>query len=104
MKFISGFSRFLSHLLNHPIKVIWLCLAFAFVNLVIDGSLLRLWSLQRERRDVVEKREKILQETAKLEMKIEKASDPDFIEKEARNRFDLVNEGDLVFVFSEVDE
>ena len=35
------------------------------------------------------------------EAQLRKARDPVFLEKEARDRFDLVSEGDLVFVFSE---
>ena len=34
-------------------------------------------------------------------MKIRNAKDPQFIEIQARDRFDLAGEGDLIFVFSD---
>jgi hypothetical protein len=37
-------------------------------------------------------------------MKLQKAKEPGFIEKEARDRFDLVSRGDLVFVFTDEQE
>lgn len=93
--------NFFESLLNHPVKVIWLCLIFAFINLIADGTLLQLWSLNRNidrlNGETVEVRQKLVQ----VRQAIEKASDPDFIEHQARERFDLVNKGDLVFVFSE---
>ena len=36
-----------------------------------------------------------------LEYKIHEAQSPEFIERAARDQFDLVKEGDLVFVFSD---
>lgn len=93
--------QFFESLLHQPVKVIWLCLIFAFVNLIADGTLLQLWSLnrniQRLQTETVQVREKLVD----VRQSIVQASDPDFIEHQARERFDLVNEGDLVFVFSE---
>ena len=39
--------------------------------------------------------------SAEFRVKLQKAKDPSFLEKEARDRFDLVSRGDLVFVFSD---
>lgn len=33
--------------------------------------------------------------------KMEKLSDPKYLEKEVRNRFDLASQGDLIFIFPE---
>ena len=92
---------FVSDTLNRPLKVVVICSFLIFVNLVLEGSLLRLWSLHREQGDLIQRQAKLSQESKDLKMKIEKASDPAFLEREARDRFDLVQEGDLVFVFSD---
>lgn len=97
------FFRSLHDLLHHPVKVLWICSGLIFVNLVIDGSLFRLWSLHRDFQSIERKTGDLTLRSEALNEKILKASDPGFIEKEARDRFDLVNEGDLVFVFSEAD-
>jgi cell division protein FtsB len=99
--FLVGFFRGLNHLLQAPQKVIWICLGLVVLNLVIDGSLFRLWGLHRDYRAIQEKIQTVEQKNAKLRMQLQKAKDPAFLEREARDRFDLVSEGDLVFVFSE---
>ncbi len=96
-----GFFRSLNNLLHSPQKVIGLCLTLVILNLIVDGSLLRWWSLHRDY-NLIQKSIQILeQQNAKLKVQLRKAKDPMFLEREARDRFDLVSEGDLVFVFSE---
>lgn len=81
--------------------MIGLCLTLVILNLIVDGSLLRWWSLHRDY-NLIQKSIQILeQQNAKLKVQLRKAKDPMFLEREARDRFDLVSEGDLVFVFSE---
>ena len=99
--FFVSIGTFIESLLNHPIKVIWLCLLFAFINLIADGTLIQLWSLNRNLERLQTETQKVKQQLVEVRGDIQKASDPDFLEQQARERFDLVNEGDLVFVFSE---
>lgn len=91
----------ISETLNRPLKVLLICSIIMFVNLVLEGSLLRLWSLHREQAELESKKSQMYLESKDLSLKLEKASDPAFLEREARDRFDLVSEGDLVFVFSD---
>lgn len=42
--------------------------------------------------------------TGEIQMKIKKAKDPQFIEIQARDRFELAEEGDLIFVFSDTED
>lgn len=81
--------------------MIWICLGLIVLNLVIDGSLLRLWSLHRDYESTQEKIQILQQKNQEMKLRLAKAKDPAFLEREARDRFDLVSEGDLVFVFSE---
>ncbi|MCB0411262.1 MAG: septum formation initiator family protein [Bdellovibrionales bacterium] len=89
--------------LNSPVRVLGFCSLILLTNLVLDGSLYNLWSLHSDQKQLHLKGERLSNELGQLEMKIQRASDPAFMEREARDRFDLVSEGDLVFVFSDED-
>ena len=103
-RFLFGFFQKLHQLLQAPQKVIWICLGLTVLNLVLDGSLFRLWSLNRDQTSIQEKIEILQAKNTELKNRLKKVKDPAFLEREARDRFDLVSEGDLVFVFSEEEE
>jgi cell division protein FtsB len=71
------------------------------LNLVLDGSLLRLVILYRDQGEIQKSLADLSVQTRELKARLKHARDPAFLEREARDRFDLVSEGDLVFVFSE---
>ena len=96
-----GFFQGINGLLQAPQKVIWVCVGLIVVNLIIDGSLLRLWSLNRDHEATQEKIHILQTKNQEMKIRLAKAKDPAFLEQEARDRFDLVSEGDLVFVFSD---
>ena len=81
--------------------MIWICLTLLVLNLGIDGSLFRLWSLYSEHANILRNTSTIETQNRDLRARLQTARDPAFLEREARDRFDLVSEGDLVFVFSE---
>lgn len=99
--FLIGFFRGLNNLLQAPQKVIWICLGLLLLNLVLDGSIFRLIDLYRDDAVIHKKIAALEKQTAELKGRLKRARDPAFLEREARDRFDLVSEGDLVFVFSE---
>ena len=74
------------------------------INLVIDGSLFRLFGLYRDQERLKQNIELLKSRSTELRSKLQKAREPAFLEKEARDRFDLVSEGDLVFVFTDEQE
>ena len=86
--------------LNSPTRVLTVCLGLGAATLVLDGTLLRLWNLHREARRIEGNIGKIEQSSKILEVQIRKAKKIDFVERQARDRFDLVGENDLVFVFT----
>lgn len=88
-------------LLQSPIKVLWICLALAFANLVLDGSLYRYYVLSKDLTETREKMNSLAQSNNDLDSQIQKMKDPSHLERVARERFDLVKENELVFVFSE---
>lgn len=100
-RWIFGFFNGLGHILNQPLKVFWLCAILSFLNLIADGTALKLYGLHRDQAEMEAKVQDLKAKSKDLEFNIKKASDPAFLEREARDRFDLVEEGDLVFVFTE---
>lgn len=72
--------------------------------MVIDGSVFRLMSLYREDAKIQAGIQSVQNQNQDIRDRLHKARDPAFIERVARDRFDLVSEGDLVFVFSEEGE
>lgn len=99
-----GFFRTINDTLQTPQKVIWICLGLIVLNLILDGSLFRLWSLHRDHVSIQANIKNLERLNADLKGRLQKARDPAFLEQEARDKFDLVSEGDLVFVFSEEEE
>lgn len=99
--FVAKISRLVSDFLQQPLKVLIVCLGLVFAGLFVDGSLLRLWVLHRDSQELEERMVNIVAKSNELAAKIKQAKDPQFIEIQARDRFELAGEGDLIFVFSE---
>ena len=98
---IRGVLNWFNELFHRPIRVFWICVGLGAIGVVLDGTAIRLWSLHREH-DMIETRISSAKVRSRaLEYKIHEAQSPEFIERAARDQFDLVKEGDLVFVFSD---
>ncbi len=100
-KFFVQFFRLVHGFLEKPNQVFWTCVGIAVINIILDGSLFRLWGLYRDHKDVQTQVAQLQLSTEEMTMRLKKAKDPSFLEREARDRLDLVSEGDLVFVFAE---
>ena len=77
------------------------CLIMVFLSLVVEGSLLQLWRLHRQSSLLQNKISEVEKISAKIKMKISRASDLRYIDQQARDRFDLVGKDDLIFIFSD---
>jgi hypothetical protein len=86
---------------HHPVKILWLSLAGAAVGVVLDGTAIRLWSLHRQHDTLQVRLSGARVRAREMDFKIHEAQQPEFIERAARDQFDLVKEGDLVFIFSD---
>ena len=82
-------------------KVIGFCLIIAVTSLIFEGSLFQLWSLHRDQTELGQKIALLQAKNKSLEMKIERVTDPHFLEFEVRDQLEMVEKGDLVFVFTE---
>lgn len=87
--------------LDHPTRVATLCLVFLAVTLILNGNLWRLWGLHRDFDHLSQQIIDTNHSSRLLEAQLKQAKDPNFIERQARDRLDLAGEHDLVFVFAD---
>ena len=99
--FFAGMAKVVSQFLQRPIQVAIVSIILVTAGLLFDGSLFRLWRLNRDSAELNSRMSKLRADSRVLDKKIKKAKDPNFIELEAREKFDLASEGDLIFVFSD---
>jgi hypothetical protein len=88
-------------LLNQPLKILLICLTFATVSLLFNGTFLQLYRLHRDRDVLHEQIRSTKMQIIDLDQQLKMAKDPVFIERQALDNYDLADENDLVFVFSE---
>ena len=95
------FFYFIKEFLNQPL---WLLIAVSSIvcmHLFFDGTFLRMWHLYNSRK-VLENRIKDIQNKNLLvEERLKKLSDFQFLEREVRDRFNLVGAEDIIFIFSD---
>ncbi len=96
---LTGFGHGVRRFLHKPSQVLLVCLAFATLSLVFDGILWRLWGLRRDHERLTTDLIHIQGDLKSLGLQLKQAKDPSYIERQARDRLDLVGENDLVFVF-----
>lgn len=87
--------------LNKPAKVFFVCLFFVAALLLVNGTVWRIWGLRRDLSTIQEQIDASKQLAKSLDMQIKQAKDPSFIERQAKDKLDMVGEHDLVFVFSD---
>jgi cell division protein FtsB len=98
---VRRFATTFRNFLNHPGKVATLCVICFAVTLILNGLLWRLWSLRRDYARLTHEISSTQSGIEKLTEQLKQAKDPSFIERQARDKLDLVGEKDLVFVFSD---
>lgn len=86
-------------ILNSPRKVLLFSLIFLFINMMSTGNIVKLLNLKNELDRLGFVLEKNKLEIEQIEQNISKSKDANFIERQAREKLDLVEEGDLVFIF-----
>lgn len=86
-------------LLHNPWKVLVGVVIFTGVSLLLNGSLINLYRLNRDQKILTEQIESTKLQLADLDRQLLRVKDPTFIERQALDNFDLAGEDDLVFVF-----
>ena len=99
MKTIKRIAVSVRESLNSPGRILGFCFGFFILTLSLNGVPLRLWGLYRDMDRYNEEIIKAELAIKELSVKLSQASDPLYIEKQARDRLDLAGENDLIFVF-----
>lgn len=98
---LTAWTRRFHDLLHRPLWVLWICVGLGSASVMLDGSFIHLWSLHRNLAGLNRRIDESKRRLRQLEFQIHEAKQPQFIEHQARDQFDLVKEGDLIFVFAE---
>jgi cell division protein FtsB len=81
-----------------------ICAAFLIFTLFVQGSFLNFFKMKQYKAKITQEIATVQVISKDLKSKLEKVNDPKFIEKQIKEKFDFVKEGDLVFIFSESKE
>lgn len=99
--FIHDWAYSIKRTLYSPLKVAAFCTIILFLALILNGSLWKLWGLHRDYQRVLLAIEQTSNESNNLDLQLKQAKDPSFIERQAKDKYDLAGDQDLVFVFSD---
>jgi len=87
--------------LEKPYHVFIVCSIFILFNVVLDGTLFQIRKMYLNRKYINQKIVEIQTKDQVLVEKLNNLSQPIYLEKEIRDRFDLAGQGDLIFIFSD---
>ena len=91
----------ISDFVQYPVRVSITCLVFVMAGLLLDGTLFHLWRLNHDSGEIAGRISQLRTETMKIDNELRQTRDPNFLELQARDRLELANKGDLVFIFSD---
>lgn len=85
--------------LRQPQRFFFLCLAICFFTLVFDASLWRLYALHKQEQILRNRIHLANEATRTYQGLIEQAKDPHYLKKLAREKFDWLEEDELLYLF-----
>lgn len=86
--------------LYQPYKVFIVCLCVLCGSLLLNGTLWKVWGLYRDEAKFKTEIVKAQKDAQALTAQMTVVKDPQYIERLAKDKMDLVGENDLMFVFS----
>ncbi len=87
--------------LHEPRKILVYCFIFFIFYCLLNGSWIRLYKLNKDANLISSQIVDIENQISQLNTSMKKAKDPNFIERQALELYDMANEEDLVFVFAD---
>ena len=87
--------------LNRPVWLLIFCSVVVFTHLVFDGTIVSMWHLYNSRKVLENRIMDIQVKNTLVKERLNKLSDSQFLEREVRDRFNLVGEKDIVFIFAD---
>jgi len=94
-------SQALHNFLNSPIRVFWAGVLFVGASLIGSGSALTLYGLHRDAAQIHQQMRESQIKISSLEKALKQAQDPNYIQRQALDRYEMAESDDLVFVFSD---
>lgn len=91
----------LQYWLNQPKKVFATALMLLVITLFLNGTLWKLWGLNRDQKTIMDQSAQAQAQIIQIDKQLKQAIDPMFIERQALDKMDLVDDHDLIFVFPE---
>lgn len=89
------------YLFQSPKRMLIICSVFLFSGLILSGDLFKLIKLIRHKDALAARITKVEVAKQEIKSKIKESSSQEYIEREATERFDMVQDGDLIFVFND---
>ena len=86
---------------NRPFWVFVVCMFGVSSHLSCSGALARIWNMGVKQKQLTGRLTDLKQKNHLVEEQLSRLSDRHFLEQEAKSRFNLVGERDIVFIFSE---
>ena len=91
--------------LDRPFWLLVVCFAVVCMHLIFDSTMLRMFHLYNSQKVLENRIANIQIKNALVEERLNKLqSDSRFLEREVRDRFNLVGEEDIIFIFSDEDK
>ncbi len=85
--------------LHQPRRVFLFCATVFVLTLFLNGTLWKIWGLTKDKKNIQEQIQQAQVSIFDIEKQMKQAKDPYFIERQARDKMDMVSENDLIFVF-----
>lgn len=100
MKLLVSGSELVKEWIHSPLKIFFICAVFLLSHLIIGGNFFNLVRLKKDEKLLAQQLIDVAAQINNLKAKIIQARDPIFLENLAKDRLDMANEDELVFVFS----
>ena len=91
---------FIEKLLMSPQIVLIVCSILVIFHLIIDGTAVKIWKLSQKEAYLTHKISHLKEKSHNISLKIQRNYMPTYLEKMAREQFDMVKDQDLIFLFS----
>lgn len=88
-------------LFESPRRMIIMCCIFVFFGLGLSGDLFRLIKLTKYEETLKNRIQSVQVQKKEIKAKIKESISKEYIEREAFQRFDMTQEGDMIFVFND---
>ena len=86
---------------HQPLWTLIACLILLCVHLIIDKTFLNLWQLYHNRQALEGRITDLTNKNKQVEQRLKKLSERPFLEKEVKDRFNMVEAEDIIFIFSD---